>query len=83
MNQMNKYCKYCCYYDDGIYESGGEKPLWKYKGKLLGYKILLDLYIEKGKLYMVTTPDGGIYGENINFCPMCGRKLTEEQEDEQ
>ena len=74
---MKRYCKYCYHKDlDNIYE-GSEKPLWKYKGEILNSKILLDLYIEKGKLYMATM-NKGIWGNAINFCPMCGRKIEPE-----
>ena len=77
-----EYCKYCHYEDLGEIYDGGEKNLWEYEGSLLTYGIELELCIYNGKMYMHTSSDTGfgIYGEPINYCPMCGEKIKHPEE---
>lgn len=74
-------CKFC----------DGSAMLLEREMKLMSYKSDIypgmDVYIDEDTLYIEVTPDTyePSYIESkckINFCPMCGRKLTDKTESE-
>ena len=79
-----KYCKYCYYKDLGTLWQGGEKPLWQWKGNILEHHFDMKLYVgTNGVLYMSDSIDyPGVDGIKINFCPVCGRELDHEDDQE-
>lgn len=82
MANKDGYCKYC-YHDEGdtfeeIYE-GGEKALWEYQADFIGSRYTMGMYIDRGMMCLSTiigdVSGDSVWGEAINFCPMCGRKI--------
>lgn len=71
-----KYCGYCHSIDLGELVNYGDKYLWQRTGSFFGSKITLQAFVENGKLCIDNNHDSYICEKPINYCPMCGEKLS-------
>ena len=71
------YCRYCQVEDtDGrLCESEGCLDLIHYDFRFMGEELSMDVSIEQGKLVFTNFDYNRFLEQEINYCPMCGRKL--------
>ena len=84
-----KRCKYCSYIEDGkINLSSGEKPVMRLNASIGKTQVISSYLYVESRRGMIPKGDGyclALYDEisqghigssiNINYCPVCGRKL--------
>lgn len=71
------YCPYCSVEDSNgiISDIEGEKDLFEYKFVFLGEDLAIYGTIDQGRLKFFNFDFNPFYEMDINYCPMCGRKL--------
>ena len=70
-------CCYCQVEDSygQICESEGCRDLIHYDFSFMGEDLFVDVSIEQGKLVFTNYDYNRFLEQEINYCPMCGRKL--------